>query len=258
MPEVASTLLSMKLSSPAASAPLPLWALTRTGTLAPPAAAARSAGRSRSGRVKLTRSGFICVMVTSPSPPSADRTMLPSVTRIAPSLPSIGARTCGVIEADSVHVDGRLIGLDVCRRDLRVGIGLVDLLLRRDLAREEVAGTRGVRLRPRERGLIAGEQGLVLRKRRADLPIVDTKQQVVAMYVLALLDELLHDLAVDAGADGDAGHRLDPADGPANCRHILDRRRGGDDGSTGRFRRRAHGLGRLALGRAALRRANAA
>ena len=46
-----------------------------------------------SGSVKLTRRGFICVIVTSPLPPSEERTRLPSVTRMAPSRPSIGART---------------------------------------------------------------------------------------------------------------------------------------------------------------------
>ena len=90
VPELMSTAESMKVRRPSARASVAPLVKTRTAAGGSPSSAWRSWSRSRSGRVKVTRIGFIWVMVTS-AVVSLARTRLPGVTGMAPSRPLIGA-----------------------------------------------------------------------------------------------------------------------------------------------------------------------
>ena len=79
--------------------------------------------------------------------------------------------------------------------------------------------------------MVLGDARFGLRDLRLHESVVEAEENVVLVDEVALLEEDLDDLAIDAGLDGDVGERLDRAGRRQNDWHVRGHDRGRGYGS---------------------------
>jgi hypothetical protein len=121
---------------------------------------------------------------------------------------------------------------------------LIVLLARLKTGGQQLLVALEIELRALELRLVARLHGLRLLERRLERALIDLEQRIARLDLLALVEQHLGDLAVDAGAYRHCLERLHGAEPAHVNRHVLRLRRAGHDRNRGSGQRRALGRAR--------------